>query len=590
MIDIRIIQDLMADKAAIHGNSEYREEIIERYEALKNHFDEDYPEVFLNSTRPNEEGWMKDYRRHVWESPSTSAIKRVENLIHKIRQADDFKIDFNESEVDTAIPKERSLKKYLTEGMPVVNNLEDWVFQLFQNAYLSDPNSRVFVGPDIYKLEETTDFTNPYTQIICSERIVKVGDDYIFIDLTEEHQSGVKKHKIVGIDSSSAWFISWTDEDVKEDYINYTLFERPKIFKSYPVNKVGTVMSEVEAETVVWDSVLVGALPSWNQALRRADDNNIIWIKYAYPKEWELSSGSCKKCKGTGNVAGSNEQQTCKSCGGAGHTSTETPFNKLVINVARNTPNDLPSAQIPTPPMGIVERPLDVIKEFREEIDYQITKGLKALGLENLYLTPLATSGESKIQDKKEVHTFLYQIAVVYVSMYEWCAKQIYIQRYGAASGSGLISESQIEKALPKVTVPTEFDILSAAAIADALAQAKDKKFGPEIINGLERDLIIKQYGENSDAARRNKILTALDPLPNLSPEEKTLYKESGLVDELDALVSVKLPAYVTRFASQDPKFWDKSFDEMDKMIRDKAKAELDSIKSAMVSRIDFEA
>ena len=54
MIDIRIIQDLMADKAAIHGNSEYREEIIERYEALKNHFDEDYPEVFLNSTRPNE--------------------------------------------------------------------------------------------------------------------------------------------------------------------------------------------------------------------------------------------------------------------------------------------------------------------------------------------------------------------------------------------------------------------------------------------------------------------------------------------------------------------------------------------------------
>lgn len=240
--------------------------------------------------------------------------------------------------------------------------------------------------------------------------------------------------------------------------------------------------------------------------------------------------------------------------------------------------------------MGIVERPLDVIKEFREEIDYQITKGLKALGLENLYLTPLATSGESKIQDKKEVHTFLYQIAVVYVSMYEWCAKQIYIQRYGAASGSGLISESQIEKALPKVTVPTEFDILSAAAIADALAQAKDKKFGPEIINGLERDLIIKQYGENSDAARRNKILTALDPLPNLSPEEKTLYKESGLVDELDALVSVKLPAYVNRFASQDPKFWDKTFDEMDKMIRDKAKAELDSIKSAMVSRIDFEA
>jgi hypothetical protein len=410
MITQEIVTALMTDKKILRHESEYQEEIIERYKALKNHFSDDYPELFLESTRPNEDEWMKEYRRHVWECPTHSAISRVENLLHKIRQADDFRISFEESEVETGIPKERAFKKYLTQDMPVVGNLEDWTFQLFQKTYLSDPNALVFVGPDVEEIEFTVDFTRPYPQIIGSKRILKVADNYCFFEITEMED---KERTAIGIDSANVWIIKWNSKDQTQEEIKYDLFVRENVWKEYPIKKVGTVASEIEDKTVVWDSILTGALSSWNIALRRADDNEIIWVKYAYPKEWEISSGTCKKCNGFGRIMGQNNSYSdCQNCGGTGNISTETPFNKLVINATKANALNPDQPTIPVPPMGIVERPLDVIKEFRQEIEIQIERGFKALGLENLFQVPLSTSGESKIQDKKEVHTFLYQIAV----------------------------------------------------------------------------------------------------------------------------------------------------------------------------------
>jgi hypothetical protein len=174
--------------------------------------------------------------------------------------------------------------------------------------------------------------------------------------------------------------------------------------------------------------------------------------------------------------------------------------------------------------------------------------------------------------------------------MYEWVALQCHNQIYGTLSQSGILDMEKAIKALPTVTIPTEFDILSAAAIADSLALAKDKKFGPEIINGLERDLLIKQYGENSDAVRRQRILNILDPLPNLTPDEKALYKEAGLVSELDALISVKLPAYINRLVALDSAWWSKPYEEMAADIQKAALAESETIKSANVGRLEFDA
>jgi hypothetical protein len=147
-----------------------------------------------------------------------------------------------------------------------------------------------------------------------------------------------------------------------------------------------------------------------------------------------------------------------------------------------------------------------------------------------------------------------------------------------------------MKKALPQITIPTEYDILSADAIAQSLALAKDKGFGPEIINGLERDLLVKQYGENSESVKRQRIINILDPLPNLTPTDKTLYREAGMVSDLDAIISVKLVSYINRFVSLNDKWWNKTFEEMRNDLIEAGTADLQSIRSSRVNTIDIEA
>ena len=103
---------ILSNPKKINFQTDYHEEVREIYEALENHFDDDYPRRLLESTRPNEEEWMKLERERVWECPSRVPIKRVENLLTKIRQADDFRINWLENEIQTGIAQENSFRDY----------------------------------------------------------------------------------------------------------------------------------------------------------------------------------------------------------------------------------------------------------------------------------------------------------------------------------------------------------------------------------------------------------------------------------------------------------------------------------------------
>lgn len=591
MLTQEVIFDIVNDKDAVHYKTEFQEEVKERYDALENHFDEDYPERLLSTNRPAEEGWMKEYRRQVWESPTFTAAQRVKNFISKIQQADDFKIVFESDKPnETGIAENQSLKAYLTEKLPVYKNLEDWLFSVFQNYYLEDPNAVLFVGPDLEKAKYGELTSEPFPQIIESEEIISLTDEHFVFEFDDDDPD---YRNFIGIDIDSiAVFRFRRKDEGKDNIIPEILYDTAYPFKALPYRSVGNIIGEVVDNKLVYDSVVSGAIPAWNQALRRADDNNIIWIKYAYPKEWEISSGRCKTCKGSGkiSVAGKSGESTCRTCGGEGNVKTETPFNKLVINAS--VPNALnPNApSIPTPPAGILERPVDVLQEFREEIDYQIIKGFKALGLENLFLVPLSTSGESKIQDKKEAHTFLYKIAVWYTTIYDWTARSIYAQKFGALIDANLVNSEKVEKALPKITIPTDFDILSLESIGQALALATEKNFGPQIVNGLTRDFLVKQYGENSYAVKKAMVLNKLNPVPDAKPEEITLYKESGIISEMDAMIAVKLSAYINELYAEDDNWYNKTLADQKADLRQLAQADMQTITQARVGRIDFDA
>ena len=582
MLTVEKITEILTDDEKVNFRTDYQEEVKEVYEALKNHFDDDYPKHLLNSTRPNEEAWMKLERERVWECPSRVPIKRVENLLTKIRQADDFRINWLENEMQTGIAKDNSFRDYCEKFLPVYGNLEDWLFQTFQRFYLSDPNALIWVAPKCDDIREGINLDRPFPQIIESEDIIEIGENYAVWMIEDDKKKGIKYYG--ACDETTFFYITVKSKTQKE--AASISFEVYPIFTAFPIHTIGSVVYEVEDYNVIYESIVQAALPEWNQALRRADDNNILWIKQAYPKEWEYKSTTCKTCKGTGR--GKGNETTCRTCNGSGNDVVETPFQKIVISIPKTNAltNEGQLTSIPTPPAGIIERDLATIKEFGLEIQQRLYNGMRALGLEYLFESPLAVSGEAKIQDKKEVHTFLYQVAVHYVTIYTWTAKQLYLQKYAALPN--LMTEERIDQNLPKLTIPTDFDIYTAAEIANALAMARDKSFGPEISNGLERDLLIKQYGEGSMAVKKNEIRNNLNPLPNYKPDEIALLKESGLVSDVDAMLAVKIDYFTNLLAAQDENWWNKTFLEKKADLETMAQAEAEKIKQNQIARVDF--
>ena len=570
---------ILSNPKKINFQTDYHEEVREIYEALENHFDDDYPRRLLESTRPNEEEWMKLERERVWECPSRVPIKRVENLLTKIRQADDFRINWLENEIQTGIAQDNSFREYCEKKLPVYGSLEDWLFQTFQRYYLSDPNALIWVAPKVDDIREGFNLDKPFPQLIESEDIVELGESYAVWKIEEDKKKRIKYFG--ACDETTFYYVTY--EQGQTDKISIAVYP---IFSSYPIHTVGSVVYEVEDYTVIYESIVQAAIPEWNQALRRADDNNILWIKQAYPKEWEYKSTACKTCKGSGRGKGS--ETTCKSCNGSGNDVVETPFQKIVISIPKTNAltNENQLTNIPTPPAGIIERDLATIKEFGVEIQLRLYNGMRALGLEYLFENPLAISGEAKIQDKKEVHTFLYQVAVHYVTVYSWVAKELYLQKYSVLPN--LLTDERINQNLPKITIPTDFDIYTAAEIADALAMARDKGFGPEISNGLERDLLIKQYGEGSMAVKKNEIRQRLNPLPNYKPDEIALLKESGMVSDVDAMLAVKIDYFTNLLAAQDDKWWEKDFLQKKADLEALAKAEAEKISQKQIGRVDF--
>jgi hypothetical protein len=75
-----------------------------------------------------------------------------------------------------------------------------------------------------------------------------------------------------------------------------------------------------------------------------------------------------------------------------------------------------------------------------------------------------------------------------------------------------------------------------------------------------------------------------------LTPTDKTLYREAGMVSDLDAIISVKLVSYINRFVSLNDKWWNKKFEEMRNDLIEAGTADLQSIRASRVNTIDIEA
>jgi hypothetical protein len=137
--------------------------------------------------------------------------------------------------------------------------------------------------------------------------------------------------------------------------------------------------------------------------------------------------------------------------------------------------------------------------------------------------------------------------------------------------------------ALPKVTIPTDFDVLTSAAISTMLSEARKSAYNPIIVHGLESDYVEKLYGENSPQKYFLKVNNALDPLPFKTTDEKVMLVAQGGCTKRDFVLSANLTSFIMQLTEANPEWVKKPLEEQRKDVDALADAKLAEINSGLV-------
>lgn len=557
---IRGILSILNDTKKRECYNEYIEEIREIAEDLKPHFDEDYPAKLLNIQHEGESEWMKVYRKERWQPPTRSSTGRVFTSLQKIQQADDFKILF--AKEGTGIIEENSLEKYLTYDLPKFKNLEVWLFTVFLKSYLENPNGVVITMPDLTEWidsdgEVLPDFLAPFPQIFEEEDVIYRREKEIIVKVEGYKTDGKEYDRFLAIHSGGYVLLKQISE-YKDGENVFQVFPLEYQFVKFPVVSIGSVISEIEDGNLIYDSILSPCLPSWNEVLFRSDDLMINWALHSNPIFWRVRNTPCKTCNGTGErILKDNSRGICTSCNGNGLGSDGSPFATIEINPQKSNATNPAMDKPIIDPAGYIKLDNTAIKSQKEDINDNIYKGFQAIGLELLANVPAPQSGIAKQYDRKELNTFFFQVAVHLSFIYEEVSTNCFIQRYRPVIDNGLINSEQFQKNIPRITIPSDFDVLTTDILSQNLSQAIKDGFDPLIISGLSRDYTEKLFGENSMQLKILKIRNQLDPLPYKTDDEKLVLKESMGCTELDYITSAYLPTFINLKMEENPNWAD---------------------------------
>jgi len=119
--------------------------------------------------------------------------------------------------------------------------------------------------------------------------------------------------------------------------------------------------------------------------------------------------------------------------------------------------------------------------------------------------------------------------------------------------------------------------VLTSGMLADILQAAKQAKLNPHLIDELEKDYVNKQFGSNEKLRRKHTLYIELDPLSNVSEEDKYTRLINGGITRTDYIVSSNIKQFVNR-ALQEQDFLELERSEQLAILRGYASEQVQTI------------
>jgi hypothetical protein len=517
-----------------------QKEAIEIAERVKVHADGAYPKTLIDELRPNEPEVIKEYRKKIYKPYTKGFFNKIFTLLQKIAKSEDWRIDFPNWQ--GATPENERIQPYISENYPYFDSLENYIFSIVLKQSIVDPNGIVLVLPLAFNVKQN-EYYKPFAFVYSCEKVLYFEKDLLVV---KKDNKGFKENYIF-CDADSICFVEVgkSKQVPIVSFVEYknTVGEIPAFHLGGLVNKVSY---ENDSLKFLYDSFVTPCLPYFDEASRLYSDHQANMVLNIHPEKYIFQNGECKTCAGLGHTKNeAYEKVTCNTCKGSGYKSS--PFGVHEISpVAMNE-----NGNIPTPPIGYIEKPLGLIEALKQEINDQCRQGLSSLGLEFLYEVPTAQSGVAKEYDREEINTF---VAMVARHLVENIVKPIiwYTMQWRYKIS---LNEKDIKENSPIVRVPKKFDTLTSAILANRLKTAIENKYDYSTRKALEIQYAESEFGKDSKQVRMLKTLFELETMHDKTEDEKmTVFANNG-VSQIDYVISANLQGFVIRAINENEGF-----------------------------------
>lgn len=522
----------------------------------------------LYERRPNEPMEVMEYRKKRFIPKTKPVFSKIFSSLQKIRRSSDWSIRY-EGEFPR-IAEGETLEEYCEENYPGFTSLTNWVFTLMLRKYLIDPNAVVYVAPLTTEVEQN-EYLQPIAQIFDSKNVIKfVADDYAVLLNPEGaiYYSAGKPTK------GKSYLICTTMQILRYDQVNghgkISLADTYNHNLGYlPAFQLKGVLIEQSGNCFLYESRIAGIIPELDEAITEYSDLQAAKVLHIYPERWEFTQNECTSCKGTGKRrnplftgpgCGCEPDLNCDKC--VNGYIVAGPYSKILVRPVANAAIE-GVAQIPTPPAGYVEKDIEIVKVMEESVEAHIHNALAAINFEFLDKSPLAQSGVAKAFDSDEMSNTAHSIGEDIVAAMDNIYWLVALWRYRA-----LYPVDDIMEMVPTIAVPEKFDILSAAHTQEEIKTAKESKTNPVIVSALEIDYATRRFNADPDVRDRVQLILTLDPLPNISEDDKMSRLSNKGITLESYVISSNIQAFVQRAIDEDEGFVDMELSDQQEVMQ----------------------
>jgi hypothetical protein len=579
------------------------------YHKLRVHADGELPIHLIKNARPNESEEVRAYREKIYEAETQNPVERVIGVLEKIRRSPDWMMRF-EGDIPAIITKEETLEEYVVNNYPVYKSFTNWLFEEALRNVAIDANAVCIVMPQALTVEPN-EYIKPIAQIFNAPKVIDfIPDDYVIVKsdeysslLDSNNQQARAQNDNIRQALAERWgestenylvLTSYATVSQVYYYVDTTVYqkweERPdgkyevtqELFHNLgelPAFQLPGKFSKRMGKNVVKKTPLHPMVPHLNKAARESNDLDAGVIMHLYLEKWEINNIECKDCRGLGTTPTPAGPTECKTCKGTGMGSNRSPFGTVKIK-----PAAIGQQNVPTPPLGYVQKDTKIIELQNERIKEHIQKALEAVNMDHLGDTQMNQSGVAKQFDRDEVNNLIYLFAESLVFVADTSIYFMNELRY-----KNVVADNEKRrKMLPNIPVPEKYDVVNTTFLIGEYQTAKTAGLNSTILAELQKEVASKKFYANPAVAWRIETVMDLDPFPDKTIEEKSLLEAQQLATKEDVILSNYISDFISQAMENDANFLEKTKTQKREILLKLAQAKVDLLSTAKVIAMDI--